>query len=71
MGLRGPGAYPWSARFPPARKVHVTHTLTCWTCRKRFTAKRIDATYCFERLQKPNLPTAKSEQAGLNGTYSS
>ena len=26
MGLRGPHAYPWSARFPPAPKVHVTHT---------------------------------------------
>ena len=55
MGLRGPGAYPWSARFPSAPKTHVTHTLTCWACRKRFTARRIDATYCSSECKKQNL----------------
>jgi hypothetical protein len=55
MGLRGPGADPLSARpwWPkPAPKPHVTHTLTCWECRCRFKARRIDATFCSERCKK-------------------
>jgi hypothetical protein len=46
MGLRGPHAHPLSLWKQPAPKTHVTYKLSCWECRKSFTAKRIDAQYC-------------------------
>ena len=58
------------ARFPPAPKVHVTHTLTCWTRRKRFTARRIDATYCSSACKNQSIDSGK--RAGkFNGRWTS
>ena len=67
MGLRGPGAYPWSARFPPAPKVHVTHRLTCVACRKQFTARRIDATYCSSACKNQSYRQRKASRQILRG----
>jgi len=64
VGLRGPHAFPLSARRQPVSKPLV-EPRCCWLCRRLFTATRIDAEFCSKACRQAAYRRRKA--AKLNG----